>query len=64
MGGQAVRFLLLALVIAGMCTAVYGVLLIYPPAAYIVAGTSLVYVGLTTDYGGKRGETARRPPRK
>ena len=57
------RLLLLALVLVGACLTVYGVFLIYPPAAYIVAGTSLVYVGLTTDYGGKRGETARRTPR-
>lgn len=60
------RLLLAALLaVAGLCLVVYGVLLIYLPAAFILAGLVLVLAGMLTDFdrGGKRA-TARRPARK
>jgi len=42
-----------ALIVTGWLGAMVGTWLIYPPAAYILAGASLMFVGLT---GGIKGE--------
>jgi len=41
------------LIVTGWIGAMIGIWLIFPPAAYIAAGASLMYVGLT---GGIKGD--------